>query len=72
MKYLRAGEVRMTKLAERSNWEAWERGWKQNTADCAQAEAARLLREHHVPPLEERQEREPDALLASAEGELEG
>jgi trimethylamine--corrinoid protein Co-methyltransferase len=72
MKYLKAGEVGLTKLAERSNWEAWERGGKQSILDCAQAEAERLQREHRVPPLDEGQERELEALLASAERELEG
>ena len=36
----------------------------------AQAEAERVLREHEVPPLEEAQEKELDALMAAAEKEL--
>ena len=70
MKYLKAGEVAMTKLAERSNWEAWERGGKHSALDRAQAETGRILREHQVPPLEEAQENELDALLAAAQKEL--
>ena len=70
MKHLKAGEVALTKLAERGNWEAWERGGKQSVLERAEAEAERILREHQVPPLDEAQERELDALLASAEKEL--
>ncbi len=70
MRYLKAGEVAMTRLAERSNWEAWERGGKRSLLERGQAEAERILREHQVPPLEPAQEKELDALLASAEKEL--
>ncbi len=70
MKHLKAGEVALTKLSERSNWEAWERGGKRSILDRAQAEAERLLREHEVPPLEPVQEKELDALLGAAEKEL--
>ena len=70
MKYLKAGEVALTKLAERANWETWERGGKQSILERAQAEAERILREHNVQPLEAVQEKELDALLAAAEKEL--
>ncbi len=70
MQHLKAGEVALTKLAERSNWEAWERGGRQSVLERSEAEAERILREHEVPPLDAAQERELDALLAAAEKEL--
>ncbi len=70
MRHLKAGEVALTKLAERGNWESWERAGKQSIRERAQAEAERLLRDHQVPPLDEAQEKELDALLRSAEAEL--
>jgi trimethylamine---corrinoid protein Co-methyltransferase len=70
MKHLKAGDVALTRLAERGNWEAWERGGKQSILERAQAEAERILREHQVQPLEAAQERELDELLAAAGKEL--
>ncbi len=70
MKYLKSGEVALTRLAERTNWEAWERGGRQSILDRAQAEAERILRDHHVPPLDPAQDRELDMLLTAAEKEL--
>jgi trimethylamine--corrinoid protein Co-methyltransferase len=70
MKYLKAGEVQLTKLAERNSWENWERNGKHNMADRATSEAERILREHEVPPLEPQQEKELDAIMLAAEKEL--
>lgn len=70
MKYLRAGEVLLTKLSERGTWETWEKEGRPELARRAQAEAERILREHHVPPLEEAQEKELDKILSSAEEEM--
>ncbi len=70
MKYLKSGEVFMTKLAERTSWETWEKGGRQGLAERAQAEAERILRDHQVPPLEDAQEKELDALMAAARQEL--
>ena len=70
MKYLKSGEVFITRLAERSSWETWETGGRHGLAERAQAEAERILREHQVPPLEPTQERELDALMVAAEREL--
>jgi trimethylamine--corrinoid protein Co-methyltransferase len=63
--HLRRGEIQLTKLAERRPWEQWERDERRGMAERAQAEAERILAEHEVPPLEEAQERELDALLNS-------
>lgn len=71
MKYLRAEEVLMTKLSERGTWETWEKEGRPELARRAQSEAERILREHQVEPLEERQENELDKILAEAEKEME-
>jgi len=70
LKYLKSGEVYVTKLAERTSWETWEMGGRHGLAERAQAEAERILREHQVPPQEAAQERELDRILAAAEREL--
>lgn len=70
MQALRAGEVLITKMAERGTWEQWEAGGRQNLAERAQAEAEKILREHQVDPLSDAQERELDRIMAAAEQEL--
>jgi trimethylamine--corrinoid protein Co-methyltransferase len=70
MKYLKSGEVFITRLAERSSWETWELGGRMGMAERAQAEAERILREHQVPPLEAAQEKELDSIMSAAEREL--
>lgn len=70
MKYLKAGEVLLTKLQERGTWETWERGGKLDFARRVHDEAQRILREHKVEPIEETQERELDKILAAAEEEM--
>jgi len=70
LKYLKSGEILLTRLAERGSWETWERGGRQGMVERAQAEAERILHAHQVPPLDEVQERELDALLLAAEKEL--
>jgi trimethylamine--corrinoid protein Co-methyltransferase len=70
VRYLRAGEVLTTRLAERRTWEEWQRGGRQTMADHAQAEAERLLASHEVSPLSDDQERELDEIMREAEAEL--
>lgn len=70
MQYLRAGEVFVSRLAERGTWEQWQAGGRAGLAERAQAEAERILRAHHVPPLEAAQEKELDAIMQAAEKEL--
>ena len=70
IKYLRSGEVSMTKMANRDTWEQWEEGGRQGLAERAQAEAERILAEHEVEPLEDAQIRELDVIMAAAEKEL--
>jgi trimethylamine:corrinoid methyltransferase-like protein len=68
---LRAGEVALTKFAERNSWDTWEEKLeRKGMADYAAAEAERLLREYEIPPLEPQQERELDAIMAGAEKEM--
>lgn len=67
LKHLRAGEMALTKLAERNSWETWdEKLERRQMADHAVHEAERILREHVVPPLEPAQEAELDKILAAA------
>jgi trimethylamine:corrinoid methyltransferase-like protein len=70
VRYLRAGELLLTDLAERQEWDAWDRGGRQGMAQRAQARAERLLAEHQVPPLTESQERELDEIMEEAESTL--
>ncbi len=58
---LRAGEILLTRLAERGGWTG------SGMLERAQAEAERLLAEHEVPPLSEEQERELDEIMREAE-----
>jgi len=69
-RYLRAGEMLFTSLAERRTWEEWDRTGREGMIERAQAEAERLLAEHEVPPLSEKQERELEAIMSEAESEL--
>jgi trimethylamine--corrinoid protein Co-methyltransferase len=69
-RYLRGGEVFLTKMAERGSWDSWETNGRHGLAERAQAEAERLLKEHQVPPLSEGQERELDSILEEARYEL--
>jgi trimethylamine--corrinoid protein Co-methyltransferase len=71
MKHLRAGEVALTKLAERNSWDTWEGKFeRKQMADHATDEAERILREHVVTPLEPEQEKELDRILMAAEKEF--
>jgi trimethylamine--corrinoid protein Co-methyltransferase len=69
-RHLKAGELQLTRLAERGSWETWLEGGRKGLPERAQAEAERILRQHQVPPLEPTQEKELDAIMASAEREL--
>jgi len=70
MKYLKSGEIFVSKLANRDTWEQWDENERPDVASRAQAEAERILREHEVEPLEDAQIRELDAIMAAAEKEL--
>lgn len=70
LRYLRSGEVLLTRLAERGPWESWDREGRQGMAERAQAEAEHILAHHSVEPLSEAQERELDAIMAQAQRAL--
>jgi trimethylamine--corrinoid protein Co-methyltransferase len=69
---LKAGEVLLTRLAERGSWETWQQGGRMSLLERSQAEAGRILREHQVPPLEAAQEAELDKIMHAAQRELVG
>jgi trimethylamine--corrinoid protein Co-methyltransferase len=69
-RYLKEGEILLTKLAERGSWETWNDHGRLGMAERAQVEAERILREHQVVPLESTQEKELDALMEAAKSEL--
>ncbi len=70
VRYLRAGEILPTHLAERREWGEWAREGRAGMAERAQALAEHLLAEHEVPPLLEEQERELDELMEEAGARL--
>jgi trimethylamine:corrinoid methyltransferase-like protein len=70
VRYLRAGEILLTKLAVRSHWDEWDKAGREGMAERAQAKAERLLAEHEVPPLTADQERELDELMREAQQAL--
>jgi len=65
-RYLKAGEMLITKLAERRSWDTWEREGRESMAERAQAEVERILANHPVEPLLPAQEKELDAILQNA------
>ena len=69
-RYLRSGEVLLTRLTERGSWESWDAAGRAGLAERAQAEAERLLREHQVPPLSDEQERQLDDILEEARQQM--
>jgi trimethylamine--corrinoid protein Co-methyltransferase len=70
MKHLRAGELALTKFADRNSWDTWEEKFeRKQMADYAIDEAERILREHEVEPLSPEQEKELDRIMAAAEAE---
>lgn len=70
LKHLKAGELTLTKLAERNSWETWEDKGRKQIVDHAIEEAERILREHQAPPLEPQQEKELDRIMVAAEKEM--
>ncbi len=67
VKFLRAGEIMYTRLADRRTWEEWDRAGRDDIVQRAQAEADRLLAGHEVPPLSDEQEAALEAIMAAAE-----
>jgi trimethylamine--corrinoid protein Co-methyltransferase len=67
VKYLRAGEVLVTRLADRGGWDEWVRKGRVEMAGRAQAKAEQILATHEVAPLSDEQERALDEILAFAQ-----
>lgn len=65
-RHLRAGEMLLTRLAERRSWETWDSDGRRGLTERAQEQAERLLEEHHVEPLSNDQERELDEIMEEA------
>jgi trimethylamine--corrinoid protein Co-methyltransferase len=66
VRYLRAGEVLVTHLAERRDWHSWDQAGREEMAHRAQAKAERLLAEHDVSPLAGEQKRALDEIMQAA------
>ncbi len=70
VRYLRAGEVLPTRLAERRDWHTWDQTGREDMAARAQSRARRLLAEHEVPSLTSEQEHELDQIMQAAARDL--
>lgn len=70
MKYLKAGEILLTKLADRSTWEQWEADGRKSLADKAQSTADKLLKEQPAEHLLPEQEKELDRIMEQAKKEM--
>ena len=66
VRYLRAGELLVTRLAERGNWDEWDRRGLMDMVRRAQQRVDKLLSEADPLPLEAAQERELDRILNHA------
>ena len=70
VRYLRAGEIFITRLADRRSWEEWDRTGREGMGGRAQSEVERLLAEHEVLSLTEDQEQTLDEIMQEASSEL--
>jgi trimethylamine--corrinoid protein Co-methyltransferase len=70
LKYIRNGELKVTRFADHGSWETWLANDRKGMAEHAQAETERLLKDHKVTPLDPTQEKELDAIMVAAGKEL--
>jgi trimethylamine--corrinoid protein Co-methyltransferase len=70
VRYLRAGEVFITRLADRRPWEEWDQTGREGMGYRAQSEAERLIAEHESLSLMEDQEQALDEIMQEASSEL--
>jgi trimethylamine--corrinoid protein Co-methyltransferase len=70
VRYLRAGEIFITRLADRTSWEEWDRTGREGMGGSAHSEVERLLAEHEVQSLTEEQEQTLDEIMQEASSEL--
>jgi len=66
VRYLRAGELLITRLAERRGWEEWQRSDHEGMVERAQVKAETILAEHHPEPLNDDQTAALDEILSAA------
>ncbi len=67
---IRQGEILFTNLAERADWEVWEREGRLEMVDRAQAKAEQILATHLVPELEPGQEKTLTEIMKAAQREF--
>jgi trimethylamine--corrinoid protein Co-methyltransferase len=70
VRYLRAGELLVTNLAERRGWDEWEKDGREGMFARADSKAGQLLDQHEAEPLSEAQGAELDAIMRAAETDL--
>ena len=70
VQFIRSGEIRINQLVKRQTFEQWDKEGRIGMAERASEEAEKILNTHEVPPLDDAQERELDALLAAAQKEF--
>jgi trimethylamine--corrinoid protein Co-methyltransferase len=70
VRYLRQGELLLTKLAERHSESEWEKMDREGLVERAQAKVNKILSEHEIEPLSEIQNSELDNILHAAEKQL--
>jgi trimethylamine--corrinoid protein Co-methyltransferase len=70
VRYLRAGEIFITRLADRTSWEEWDRTGREGMGGSAHSEVERLLAEHEVQSITEEQEQTLDEIMQEASSEL--
>lgn len=70
IRHLRAGEIFITRLADRTSWEEWDRTGREGMGGNAQAKAEKLIAEHEPPPLTDDQEQILEEIMQEATSEL--
>jgi trimethylamine--corrinoid protein Co-methyltransferase len=70
VRYLRAGEIFITHLADRRSWEEWDRTGREGMGGRAQSKAEKLIAEHEPTPLSDDQEQALDEIMKEASSEL--
>ncbi len=70
VRYLRGGEILYKTMGVRRSFEEWERTGSIGLAEIAHQEAERILKEHQVLPLTDKQENELNNIMRSAEQDL--
>lgn len=70
VRYLRAGELFVPKLALHQKWAESEAAGQRDIVNQAQAQAQKLLAEYDAPPLDEAQQKGIEALIRAYENEM--